>query len=126
LRHWTLAYDFAGNNEVESVFLHPLIGMSNHEAFAIQAGVEIRTVTMFGIDYDIFIFLYDIDDMQLDSQLLRYPQRVVAFRLGAVFMPDSMGMAFHAKPGKEIDTFYVDALIKNGFRGQHGIQTTGN
>jgi hypothetical protein len=36
-----------------------------------------------------------------------------------------MGMAFHAKPGIEIDSFHIDTLLLDYPDCQHGVKTTG-
>ncbi len=73
---------------------------------------------MFWVDYDIFIFLDDIDDVQFDGELFRYPQGVITLLFAAVFLTDGVGVPFDAKAGKEIDAFDLDTLILDQFSGQ--------
>ena len=101
-----------------------LNGLADHEYLAIQAGVEIGAVTVLGIEQDVFVFIDDVDDVQLDAELLGHPQRVVAFGLGPVFFANCVGVALDAEAGKKINAFHGDALIQNDLSGQHGIEST--
>ncbi len=126
LRHRPLADHFAGDDEIETVFLHPLLGLVDHEDLTVQARVQIGAVTVFGIEQHLFVFFDDIDDVQLDTELLGHPQRVVTLDLVGILLTDGVGVAFDAKPGKKIDAFDMDALVHDGLAGQHGIQAAGN
>ena len=56
---------------------------------------------MFGVDDDILVLFDDIDDVQLDAQLFRNPERIVALFPFAVAVAYRMGVAFDAKAGKK-------------------------
>ena len=126
LGHGPLAHHLAGDDEIEAVCLHPFPGLAHHEALAVQAGIEVGPVAVLGIDHHLLVFLDDLDDVQLDAQLLRHPQGVVALGARTVLAPDGMGMAFDAKAGVEIDSFHVNALIQDQAGGQHGIEAAGD
>ena len=123
LRHWPLADHLAGDDEIKTMRLGPLQGLVYHEDLAIQAGIHIGTIAVFGLQQDILVFLHDIDDVQLDAQLLRGPQGIVALGLALVLFADGMGMSFHAKAGKKVDPFHVDPLVQHNLGGEHGIET---
>ena len=50
-------------------------------------------------------------DIQLDTELFRYPERIVAFDLVFVFLADSVCVSFDAKTGKKIDAFNMNTLL---------------
>ena len=113
LRHRSLPDDFTGDYKIEVVGLHPFPRLFDHEALAIETGIDVGAVTVLRVDNDVFVFLDDIDDMQFYSQLLRGPQGVIALRSGSIPVANRMGMTFDAEPGKKIDTFDMDTLIKD-------------
>jgi len=41
--------------------------------------------------------------VQLDAELLRHPQRVIALGPGAVLLADGVGVSLHAKAGEKVD-----------------------
>ena len=89
-----MADHLAGDYEVEIVGLHPIAGLSDHVRLAVQAGVEIRTVAVFRIKYDLLVFLDDIDDVEFDTQSFCDPQGVVALGAAAILIANRMRMAF--------------------------------
>jgi hypothetical protein len=90
----------------------------HHEDFAIQARIEVGTVTVFRIDHDILVLLDDIEDMQFDAQLFGNPQRIVAFGFGLVLFTDGVCMTLHTKTGEEIKTFDMNTLFQDDFCSQ--------
>jgi len=78
------------------------------------------------VDDDVFVFLDDVDDVQLDAELLRGPQRVVAFRHRALVMANSVSVSLHAEAGIEIDALDVNALFQDEPGGEHGVQSARN
>ncbi len=121
-----LAHHLAGDDEVEVVGLHPFLGLFHHEDLAIQAGVEIGAVAVFGVEHHVFVFFHDIDDVQLDAQLLGAPQGIVALGFFLVLLADGVGMPLHAETREEIDAFHINALFLHDAHGQKGIQAAGN
>ena len=81
---------------------------------------------MLWIKQNLLVFFYDINDMQFYSQLLSYPQGIIALWFIGVFFTNGMGMPFHTKTGKKIDALNMYTLFLYGSGCQHGIQTTGN
>ena len=117
--------DLAGDDEIKAIVLRPLFGLVDHEDLAVQARIQVGTITVFWVGQDILVFLDDVDDMQFDTQLLGRPQGVVALGFLPVLLADRMGMPLHAEPGIEIDAFNMDALLENDPGGKHGVQPTG-
>ena len=101
------------------------MGLADHEALAVEAGVHVLAVTVFGVEQHVLVFLDHVDDVQLDAQLLGHPQGVVAFRLRPVLLANGVGVSLHAEAGEEIDPFHVDALFKDHLRGEQGIEPSG-
>ena len=69
----------------------------HHESLAVEAGVEVGAIAVFGVDDDTFVVFRDIYNMQLYPQLLGNPQGVVSFRLVTVFLTNSLSMSFDAE-----------------------------
>ena len=126
LGHGTLADHLPGDDEIEAVRLDPLHRPAHHETLAVQAGVEIGPVTVFGIDHHPLVGFGDIDDVQLDPQLFRHPERVVALRLVPIPFANGVSVPLHTEAGIEIDPFHVDALLHHHPGCQHGIQPAGD
>ena len=66
---------------------------------------------MFWIDYYSLVFFDNVDDIELDTELLRNPESVVALDLVPVFFTNSMCVSLDTKTGKEVDTFDIDTLL---------------
>lgn len=100
---WPLAPHLTGDNEVETVFLDPLPGLADHEHLAVEAGIEVGAIPMFGVEQHLFVFLDHIDDVQLDVELFRHPHPKGVVALGLAKLPgaDGVRMAFDAETGKE-------------------------
>ena len=122
-----MADDFAGNHEVETSIEH-IFGnrLVDHEDLAVEAGIEVRAVAVLGVQDDILVFLDDIHDVQFDPELFGDPQRVVALLPRGVLLADSMGVAFHAEPGVEVDALDFDALVKHHLGGEQGVEPARN
>ena len=69
-----------------------------------------RAVTVLGVQHHILVFLDHFDDVQLDAELFRRPQRVVAFGSRGILFANRVRVALNAKTGVEIDAFDVNAL----------------
>ena len=126
LRHRPLADDLAGDDEVEATRLHPLARLAHHEALAVEAGIQIRAVAVLGVDDDVLVLLDHVDDVQLDAELFRDPECVVALGLELVLAADGVRVALDAEAGVEVDALDVDALFENHLGGEHGIETAGD
>jgi hypothetical protein len=96
LGHGSLADHLAGDDEVEAVFLDPLFRLGDHEHLAVEAGVEVGAIAMLGVEQDLLVFLDDVDDVQLDAELFRHPQGIVALGSGAILGADGVGVALDA------------------------------
>ena len=64
--------------------------------------------------------------MQLDAQLLRRPQGVVALGFVCVPIAYGVGVAFDAEAGIKIESLHVYSLIQDQARGQERIEPAGN
>lgn len=107
------------------MFCHPFHGFVHHESLAVEAGVEVGAIAVFGVDDDTFVVFRDIYNMQLYPQLLGNPQGVVSFRLVTVFLTNSLSMSFDAEAGKKVYAFDVDTLFLHNPNGQHGVEAAG-
>ena len=127
LRLGALADHLAGNDEIEPpVAKAPCAGLVDHEDLAIEARVQVLAVAVLRVDHDVLVFRGHIDDVQLDTELLRHPQRVVPARLGAAFLADGVGVALHAEAGVEIQPLDMYALLLDDLCRQHGVKSAGD
>ena len=99
---------------------------AHHEDLAVEAGVQVGAIAVFGIDYDVLVFLDDVDDMQLDAELFGDPQRVAALGTFAVALANRMRVPLDAKAGVKIDAFDVDSLLLNQPGGEQRIESAGD
>src|SRR5690606_30738672 len=113
---------FAGDDEIEPVGLHPFARLAHHEALAVEARIEVRAVSLLGVDHDFLVVLDHVDDVQLDAELLRHPEGVVALRPGALVAPDRLGVPLDAEARVEVDAFHVHAVVLHHARGEHGVE----
>ena len=68
-------------------------------------------VAVLRLQQHLLVLLHHIDDVQLDAQLLRHPQGVVALRLGAAALADGVGVTLHAEAGEKVDALHMHALL---------------
>jgi hypothetical protein len=76
-----------------------------------------------GIHDNVFVFFDDVDNMQLDPELFRNPERIVALWSRTVFLANGMRVSFDTETGVKIYPLDVDTLIQDYFGRQQGIQT---
>ncbi len=126
LRFGSLADDLTGDDEIEALVLDPFTRLAHHEHLAVEAGVEVRAVAVTRVEDHVFVFFDDVNDMQLDTELLGNPERVVAFLPVAVFLTDGVGVPFDTETGEEIDALDVDALSLNDLGRQQRIEAAGD
>ena len=118
LRHRSLSQHFTGNDEIKAMLLDPFMRFLHHKNLAVETGVQVCTVAVFGVDNDILVFINDINNMKLNAQLLGHPQSVITLGFSLVLLTYGVCMAFNTKPGKEIDAFNMNALFQHNFGGQ--------
>ncbi|MBA1331652.1 hypothetical protein QQ73_11100 [Candidatus Endoriftia persephone str. Guaymas] len=99
----------AGESGAEDLLLRPLCAKNLPETLP-EARIGIGAVTVHWVEQHLLILLHDVDDMQLDAQLLRHPERIVALRLALVALADRMGVALDAESGEEVDPLHMDPL----------------
>ena len=73
---------------------------------------------MFRVNDDILVLLDDVDNMQLDTQLFRRPQGVIAFWPGAVLFTNSVGVSLDTKTGVKINALDMYTLVHHHARSQ--------
>ena len=79
-----------------------------------------------GIQNDVFVIFGDIDDVQFDPELFCHPQGVVTFRLFVFTIANGMGMSFHAKSRKKVDSFDMNAVPLYDTSGEHRVESPRN
>ena len=47
---------------------------------------HVLAIAMFRVQDDVLVFIDNVDDVQLDTELFSYPERVIAFLLVAVLV----------------------------------------
>ena len=82
-----------------------------------------RAVAMTRIQHDVFILVYDVDNMKPNAELFRRMQGTVAQDAPLPVLAHGMGVSLDAKAGKKVDTFDVDPLIQYQPGREHRIQT---
>ena len=126
LRHGPLPDHFSGHDEVEAALAHPVLRASHHEALAIEARIEVRAVAVLWIEHDRLVLIHHIDKVQLDAELFRHPQRIVALRFGPVAVADGVGVALDAEAGEKVEPLDPDPLLKHDLRREHRIKPAGD
>jgi hypothetical protein len=62
----TLTDHLPGDHEIETVTFDPVTRPGNHEYLAVEAGIQVGAITIVRIEHHLFVFIDDIDNVQLD------------------------------------------------------------
>ena len=76
----------------------------------LRAGIQVGPIPVPGIEHNILVLIDDVDNVQLDSQLLRRPQCIVALRPCTILFANGMGMAFDANRITSYNVCYTKLL----------------
>ena len=129
LRLRALADHLPGDDEVEAALLHPLPRPADHEGLAVETRVEVRAVAVLRVEDDPLVLLDHVDEVELDPELLRDPERVVpgvAAALPVRAPADRVGVPLDAEAGEEVDALDVDPLVEDGPRREHRVEPAGD
>jgi len=110
LRLRPLTNELTGDDEIETVRVYPFPRLAQHEDLAVETRVEVGAVAVARVEHDVLVLLYDIDDVQPDTQSLGHPQGIVAFLPVPVSFTDRMDVVLDTEAGVKVGACHMHTL----------------